>query len=67
MGFDGLSLVFDTAGTAATAARLHDVTCQAARVAGRRFRRVDGAENVREDIEDLEARGYTVTRCKCCK
>ena len=65
--FCDLVLIFDTAGTAETAARLHDRQCNAARVAGRRFKRVDGAENVAEEVADLRDRGWTVTRCRCCK
>lgn len=61
----GAVLLFNTRGTAKTAAKLHAGTCPMVRTASRRVTLVK--EDVALNVEDLTERGYVVVACKCCK
>jgi hypothetical protein len=60
-------LLFNTAADAHLAARLHAATCPMVNTAAKRGRKsvklID--EDVQENVDDLNERGFTVKRCKC--
>ena len=75
----GSVLLFNPSGTAKSAAKLHALGCSMLQIAGtqgravpggivylgKRSTAVSGDKAVRDEVDDLEERGYRVTECKC--
>jgi hypothetical protein len=64
----GLVILFNNCADPSRAARLHAPSCAMVNTAkGRRGKVSIVTDDIAENVEDLNERGFPVKRCKCCK